>query len=343
MSLAALNRRMLDYQLARGPVTVQVISPWRGCGYFSSAEEVLALFDVLDVQEISAIYTGLNPCPGPHGFRREAAVWPTNAMIPRRRRILTEVDSIRPPGVSATDAEVTAAGKVMDSVQSYLFGAGLSRAGTARALSGNGHHLNIFVDWPCDERSDDAVSGLLKGLAARFSTAEAGIDVTVSDRRRITKMYGCMTRKQASADRPWRWSTVIAMPELAAIQLVSLETIEQIVADLGDSLPKIERGDGVPCPQSVEKFIRRFSLFAERVGIDVTDVRTRADGKVLILTTPCALYGDHGGGVGITADGVRCVQCFHTRCASLGWSRWKVEVEKLHGPMNLDGGITWGK
>jgi len=117
--------------------------------------------------------------------------------------------------------------------------------------------------------------------------------------------------------------------------------IESLYAMFAGSAQKAA-GDGVPRPEAQEKFVRRFSAFCERVGIDVMDVRTLADGKVLILTNPCALHDDHDGGVGITADGIRCVQCFHGRC-SVGWSQWAKAVEQKHGPMRLDGEIKWKK
>jgi hypothetical protein len=94
--------------------------------------------------------------------------------------------------------------------------------------------------------------------------------------------------------------------------------------------------DGIARPEAQERFVRRFTAFCERVGIDVIGVRTLSDGKVLIETHPCALWDDHDGAVGITADGIRCVQCFHNRCKSLGWKAWTAKVEKIHGPMRLE-------
>jgi hypothetical protein len=100
--------------------------------------------------------------------------------------------------------------------------------------------------------------------------------------------------------------------------------------------------DGVARPEAVQKFVRRFTAYAERLGATITAVKTVA-GKTLILTSPCLLHDDHDGGVGITADGIRCVQCFHNRCA-VGWARWSRAVEQKFGqPMLLDGVIQWKK
>lgn len=98
-------------------------------------------------------------------------------------------------------------------------------------------------------------------------------------------------------------------------------------------------GDGVARPEAVEKFVRRFTAYAEGLGATITAIKSTGN-KTLILTSPCLLHDDHDGGVGITADGIRCVQCFHTRCA-VGWAQWARLVEQKHGAMRLDGVIKW--
>jgi len=106
-------------------------------------------------------------------------------------------------------------------------------------------------------------------------------------------------------------------------------------------------GDATPCPEAQARFVKNFSRYCEQIGAEVTRVFTRPDGRVIIDTFPCLLYdhADHGGGVGITSDGVRCVQCFAAeKCQSLGWARWSKAVEERHGKqMWLDGRITWQK
>lgn len=100
--------------------------------------------------------------------------------------------------------------------------------------------------------------------------------------------------------------------------------------------PPARSSDGVARPAAVERFVAGFSAYCERVGVAVTNVRTLPGGKILIDTAPCLLHEDHAGAVGITADGVRCVQCFHARC-SIGWAAWRRAVEaKQKVPMHLE-------
>jgi hypothetical protein len=121
-----------------------------------------------------------------------------------------------------------------------------------------------------------------------------------------------------------------------------IEVIEQIAASLGTSVPAVSVGDGIARPAAVEKFIRRFFAYCEKVGAAVTNIRTLPEGKVLIDTEPCLLHPDHSGAVGITVDGICCVQCFHSRC-SIGWAKWRRAVEaKYKAPMCLEGKVKFG-
>lgn len=116
---------------------------------------------------------------------------------------------------------------------------------------------------------------------------------------------------------------------------------DEIVAALEriKGAPPARSGDGIARPGAVEQFVERFSAYCERVGVAVASVRTLPNGKVLIDTEPCLLHSDHAGAVGITADGVRCVQCFHARC-SIGWAAWRRAVEaKYKVPMRLETGV----
>lgn len=100
--------------------------------------------------------------------------------------------------------------------------------------------------------------------------------------------------------------------------------------------PPPRSSDGTARPAAVERFTQRFLAYCERVGVAVTGVRTIPSGKVLIDTDPCLLHADHDGAVGITANGIRCVQCFHARC-SIGWAKWRRAVEaKYKVPMRLE-------
>jgi hypothetical protein len=345
VSFDGLNRRMLDYQLSCGPVCVQVVSPFTACGYSADVDEIIGWATELDSNSVgaSAIYTNVNPCAAHHpDFRRAGAVWTKNADIARRRTIFIDADACdpaRPVGYCATDHEVDATLTVMkDSVRPYLLDHGVSPNSLALAASGNGTNLLLFVDWECDARTDAAVTNLLRGLSGKVNTAAATIDTSVGDRRRIRKFYGCQTRKQTAPGRPWRRSGVLELPELSAIELVPLETVESIVMDLGIR----EDGSGQAArpsptvPGSIARQIALLERWADAYGFPgILFVKSPdSKGAVTVVLDHCPRNPEHTGtsaAMIFFPDGGRGCACHHNTCKSLPFKEWWAEVEALHG------------
>lgn len=78
-------------------------------------------------------------------------------------------------------------------------------------MSGNGFHLYfVLEDVPNDEESTALIRDTLLNLAEQFNTATVGIDTTVSNASRITKVPGTIMRKGIeTADRPYRMARVV--------------------------------------------------------------------------------------------------------------------------------------
>jgi hypothetical protein len=124
----------------------------------------------------------------------------------RRRWLMLDLDPKRPPGVSATDAELAAAIARADAVWSYLRGEGWPEP--VAALSGNGAHLLFRIEQPANDGG--FVGRVLRGLAKRFSDDIVDLDTKVSDAPRITKVYGTLTRKgEPTEERPHRRSMLL--------------------------------------------------------------------------------------------------------------------------------------
>ena len=104
---------------------------------------------------------------------------------------------------------------------------------------------------------------------------------------------------------------------------------------------------GVAHPAAVEKFIRRFRRYCDRLNVE-TSVQPLADGRVFITTVPCLTAdlhseGGEAGGVGVMPNGATFIACFHTHCRALAWADWRRGVEEKNGPMRLEGEIIWTK
>ncbi len=249
--------------------------------------------------------------------------------------LLHDYDPPRSKGVMSTQGELQAAIDQAMADREWLH----STLGWPRSpigISGSGVQVRPRTDLEATPENIRLVARVLTALKQRSSF----IDVGRYALNQLCRYFGTMNRKGGNdPERPWRMATVLDPGEQTSV------TREQLIS-LCDAIgvPEVKSaGDGVARPEAQEKFVRRFEAFCDKVGAEITEVRTQSNGKILILTSPCLLHDDHDGGVGITADGVRCVQCFHNRCA-LGWSQWSRAVERKFGrPMRLNGEILWKK
>jgi hypothetical protein len=257
--------------------------------------------------------------------------------IERRTSLLFDFDPPRPTGTMSTDVEHDAALNQAQQCRAWLHSLGWPLLPLCD--SGSGAHLRPTVDLDTSAESTRLVQRTLLALQGAMVTSKFGfVDAGMWDQPRLCRYYPSWNRKSVEnrAERPWRQSAVLDAGEQTPVTVTQLEALCERM-----QVPTIKpHGDGVARPQAVEKFVRRFTAYAEGLGATITAVKATG-GKTLILTSPCLLHDDHDGGVGITADGVRCVQCFHNRCA-VGWAKWSRLVEEKYGaPMRLDGEIKW--
>ena len=163
----------------------------------------------------------------------EAHKLTTDADITRRLRLLIDFDPSSPErgaNDSATDAEKEAARLKMEEVYEWLRERFWPEA--AFADSGNGWHLLFAIDLPNDEPTKQLINRFLKALAQRFSDDHVGVDVSVHNASRITKLYGTAARKgEDRPQRPHRLSRLLSVPEGMAVVsniLIAKATIDAL-------------------------------------------------------------------------------------------------------------------
>ncbi|MCE9556757.1 MAG: hypothetical protein K8T91_25700 [Planctomycetes bacterium] len=127
-----------------------------------------------------------------------------------RRWVLIDVDPVRPAGVSATDAEKSAARRMIHDIDHHLW----ERAFPPGIIgdSGNGSHLMIPMILPADD--DGATKTLLEGLARDFDNEACKVDVTTFNPARIWKLPGTLACKGDDAPavaRPWRMARIVTV------------------------------------------------------------------------------------------------------------------------------------
>lgn len=143
------------------------------------------------------LYVSLNPVSPALLSRAGNRVLPraeattADADILARRRLLVDVDPVRPGGISSTDSELGAAHVLLDSVTGFLSDEGWPEPMTA--MSGNGYCALYAIDLPNDQASLVVVKRVLSALAARFDTDRVHVDSAVANASRLVGLVS--TRK----------------------------------------------------------------------------------------------------------------------------------------------------
>ena len=114
-----------------------------------------------------------------------------------------DIDTIRPgKNLSANREELEAAKKVTHNIANLLSKKGII---PIHALSGNGWHLLVRVEYPNSEEVKKKFGILLRWFARFYNSKDAEVDPVVFNPSRIWKLYGTLAMKGPhSPDRPHR-------------------------------------------------------------------------------------------------------------------------------------------
>lgn len=155
-------------------------------------------------QEGYNVYTLLNPAmaelSGPKAAKDEN--------IRYRDLLLVDIDRVGDTSCPANQAELDAAKTLAEQIRAYLADQGWPKP--VVVMSGNGYHLYyVLEDLENTPEAEAEVSTVLRNLASKFDNAVVGVDTTVYNASRITKVPGTVMRKGlASEHRPYRMAEV---------------------------------------------------------------------------------------------------------------------------------------
>lgn len=202
------------------PVSLRAIKP-KGCqlplfptnrsyhpAEYASVEDLKTAFekDALRLNNSGFnIYTPMNLIRS--DFAGGVAV--KDADITHRRTILVDIDRLGDTSCPASDAEIDAAFSLGRDVERYLKGEGFPDPQWVH--SGNGVHLYFTLpEVPQSPHVTQTVEHFLKGLAAQFNNEVVGVDTSVFNASRITKVIGTVARKGVESEgRPYRMARVV--------------------------------------------------------------------------------------------------------------------------------------
>lgn len=150
------------------------------------------------------IYTVMNPIradfTGPKGA--------SDSDIRHRSLLLVDIDRVGDTSRPANHEELNAAKALADEVRGYMEDKDWPEP--VVVMSGNGYHLYFPLgDLPNNDDTTALVRVILKNLAEMFDTPQVGVDTSVYNASRITKVPGTIMRKgEATTDRPHRMAEV---------------------------------------------------------------------------------------------------------------------------------------
>jgi hypothetical protein len=150
------------------------------------------------------VYTVMNPIRPDFTGPRAAA----DADIRYRDLLLIDIDRIGDTSCPADQAELDAAKVLACEIRQYL--ADRDWPKPIMVMSGNGYHLYYILEaLPNSQDSNALIRSTLRNLANKFNNTLVGVDTSVFNASRITKLPGTIARKgEATADRPYRMAEV---------------------------------------------------------------------------------------------------------------------------------------
>lgn len=245
--------------------------------------------------------------------------------------ILVDADPVRPSGVSATNAEKTAARAVATNVKAKLSTLGFCEPIVAD--SGNGYHLLYRIQ--ANRQDKDAIASFLQVLDMWFSTEEAKIDTAVYNMARITKLYGTMTHKGASTpERPHRESRILVIPKV--INKTPMDLVRHIAQEALKSTPATDN----PLVHGKKQF--QLDQFLAEHGVEVIRKIPVSSG-VKYQLKECPFDSEHKDGdaaVFAYSNGSYGFHCFHNSCSYHHWHEFR---EKIDPQAYADTGYTFQK
>lgn len=318
--LVAEIRSGLEILAAPGDV-FEVRAPRAGrhrtlSGYFD--DHVLAARELAKWDgEAPGLYFTINPVRtallsrAANRVKPYAEVTTSDGEIVRRRRLLVDVDPVRPAGIASTDAEHEAA---LD--RALAIRAGLGELGwpePVRLDSGNGSYLIYGLDLSNDVASTALVKGALEALAFLYDDLTVKIDTGVFNAGRIARVPATMNCKgDSTPDRPHRRARILEAPaELVPVTAEQLHRLAGLVPERADE----ERRSNGGAALDLDGFIARH-------GLEVLSDRPWRDGIRLVRLERCPFNGEHVGGsaaILVFPSGAFAFRCQHDSCHGRRW------------------------
>lgn len=316
-------------------------------GYYQHSKIAKAAADVAKVDasgRAPVIYVTLNPvlpdllARAANRLKDKAKATAKDEHIQRRRWLLIDCDPTRPTDLSSTDEELERSRLTAEQSRTWLVARGWPEP--LIVMSGNGYHLLFRIDLPTQDAG--LVKRVLTALAHRFDDASVGVDLSVDNPARITKLVGTIAAGKGDdfpgvegiAARPHRRAVLVSAPE--PVLVVTQKQLEELAAEApSPAVPKSTPARGATVdgrsPLTTSTRFERFDHTPDGVrgyltnhGIVVTGEKREGNATLLFLDR-CPVVAD-------------CVSENKSDIAVIVGDDGKISYKNLH---NRGVGLVW--
>lgn len=246
-----------------------------------------------------------------------------------RRMLFIDFDSMKPKGVSATDAELTATIEAGKACCDWLSGLGWPKP--IIAMSGNGCHLYYRIELPNDDDATTLVNAVLTTIKAHCGSAAVEFDAGVGDAARMCKLPGTKACKgDEMPDRPHRMAKLIDVPD--EIKTLSRDQLESLATSVGSPAsvnPASAHPTNGQMPYGLRMNTFDLEAWLRQNNVAVKQVKTWEGGTLHELERcPFKPPETKTGGARIIQfpDGHVVAGCFHPGCLEKGWPEFRAAL-----------------
>lgn len=312
---------------------VRILGRFSYSGYFRNFENLISQIEPYTNMDDEQIYFVLNSIdkdcyarPQCERFLKSPKVTTTDSDIIRRKFLLLDFDPIRKSQTNSSDAQFELAHKKAQDVYRFL----IREKGFTDSIiciSGNGWHIIVPVDLPCDEETNKVIKDFYTYMGSIFSDEKVEFDEKVYTNARLTKLYSTWAKKGANVpSNPWRQSKIVYIPE--QIIPTPLEKIKE----LADLAPKEEP------KQSPNRPNRQYNnaTFDLRAWLSEHSIVYREEkqgSSTKFVLQHCPWEDSHSSkkewesALFQNADGQITFSCFHGHCKDKTWFNFRVYYE----------------
>lgn len=312
---------------------VRILGRFSYSGYFRNFENLISQIEPYMNMDDEQIYFVLNSIhkdcyarPQCEKFVKSPKVTTTDSDIIRRKFLLLDFDPIRKSQTNSSDVQFELAHKKAQDVYRFL----IKEKGFTDSIiciSGNGWHILVPVDLPCNEETNKIVKNFYTYMGCVFSDNEVEFDEKVYTNARLTKLYSTWAKKGANVpSNPWRQSKIVYIPK--DLKPTPIEKIKE----LADLLPK-EEPKQAPNRPNRQYNNAPFDLrtWLNEHGIVYKEEPQGSGTKFILHHCPwedthsnkqnwdSALFQD--------ADGKIKFNCFHSHCKDKTWFDFRLFYE----------------